>query len=76
MESHRETQLRLAWMREHFKLGDKAPFAELQDITLRVQAESVTNRKAMLAEQPKGPLNFKYVDDLTARIQAKRDAKK
>lgn len=71
METTRERDLRIQWMRDHFKLGDKAPFAELQDITLRVKAESETNRREM--QPSKGPLNFKFVDGLTAQIAARRE---
>lgn len=70
-ESPHETAQRIAWMEKHFKLGDKAPFAEMRAISQRVQAESIANRLAMVASQ--GVPSFKYVDDLTARIQARRD---
>lgn len=74
IESPTETRLRLDWMEKHFKLGERAPFAELRAITLRVEKEKEDNRKAMLpGTNPR--LNFKFVDDLTARIQARKEGK-
>ena len=70
MESPRETQLRLEWMEQH--LG--VPFCEMRQRSQAALADTLRNWAEM--QPSNGPLNFKYVDDLSARIQARRDRAK
>jgi len=70
MESARETALRLEWMAKHLGVS----FVEMRQRSQNALADTERNRREM--QPSKGPPSFKYVDDLTARIQARRDAKK
>ena len=70
MESARETQIRLAWCEKFLGVS----FTEMRQRSQAALQDTLRNRQEM--QPSKGPLNFKYVDDLTARIQAKRDRAK
>ena len=74
-ETPAETEKRVAWMREHFKLGDKAPFAECHDVTQRVLREKLDNQRLMTP--PLLPLSRRpslaACDGLVAMANVSRD---
>ena len=68
MESARETQIRLAWCAKFLGF----PFCEMRQRSQAALQDTLRNRQEM-QPSPKGALNFRHIDEMTARIQARRD---
>ena len=67
-ETSQERDKRIAWMEQH--LG--VPFCEMRQRSQAALADTLRNRQEM-QPSPKGALNFQHIDEMTARIQARRD---